>query len=558
MFHLIILFVPFVFLMAQEVNLAQEENIPLIPQESNSKQITLQWLEDKPRTITKDFFIYEYLQQDITADQALEALGQAKNVNTKLFTAFAKKFNHDETYFVAQCMQASTQKLIDQHPNCIEVGLSIFEATTLTYEQRELLIKKLNTNNQNLVKILKIMNSPIPFTKLISSSNDIFFTLFNNCGSQYREQHFNYNLPSRTLQRLQEDPRFEATINRIVLNDKLNKLQESLFDLKTQNYSHETLFFLALNALKHKDHTLALEYLEQSYKKAYYSMDKDKVRFWQYKISKQSEYLDDLLTSKDINIYTLYAHEVNNSKPENIFYSLQIPFKTSLYDVNDPFEYVQLIKDTKTDLSVEKHLKYQDLFSSEETLPYLAYVTTKFEKYLNSYFITPYEENYFKELQTDQKALMYAIARQESGFIPVSISSAYALGVMQIMPFLGKEIANKLNKPFQTRDLLDLKTNLEFANFHLQDLKSRLKHPLFIAYAYNAGEGFVNKHLFSQKYFSHDSYEPFMSMELIPYSETRKYGKKVLANYYIYYNYLNQEKQTFSSMLEKLLLPFPE
>jgi soluble lytic murein transglycosylase len=29
-------------------------------------------------------------------------------------------------------------------------------------------------------------------------------------------------------------------------------------------------------------------------------------------------------------------------------------------------------------------------------------------------------------------------------------------------------------------------------------------------------------------------------MEMLPYNETRKYGKKVLANYYVYANYLGE------------------
>ena len=38
-------------------------------------------------------------------------------------------------------------------------------------------------------------------------------------------------------------------------------------------------------------------------------------------------------------------------------------------------------------------------------------------------------------------------------------------------------------------------------------------------------------------------------MELIPYDETKKYGKKVLANYYVYQNYLNKNNKI---TLEKL------
>ena len=47
-------------------------------------QITQKWLDTKPRSIAKDFYIWRYLNQNITPDEAIWALGEARNVNTKL------------------------------------------------------------------------------------------------------------------------------------------------------------------------------------------------------------------------------------------------------------------------------------------------------------------------------------------------------------------------------------------------------------------------------------------------------------------------------------------
>ena len=71
-----------------------------------------------------------------------------------------------------------------------------------------------------------------------------------------------------------------------------------------------------------------------------------------------------------------------------------------------------------------------------------------------------------------------------------------------------------------------------------------MKHPLLIAYAYNGGIGFTRKMLKNglfSKNSKHKEYEPFISMELLPYDETRKYGKKVLANYYVYKNHIDKK-----------------
>ena len=40
-------------------------------------------------------------------------------------------------------------------------------------------------------------------------------------------------------------------------------------------------------------------------------------------------------------------------------------------------------------------------------------------------------------------------------------------------------------------------------------------------------------------------------MELLPYDETKKYGKKVLANYFVYNNYLNTNNKVKISTLIK-------
>ena len=43
-------------------------------------------------------------------------------------------------------------------------------------------------------------------------------------------------------------------------------------------------------------------------------------------------------------------------------------------------------------------------------------------------------------------------------------------------------------------------------------------------------------------------------MELLPYDETKKYGKKVLANYFIYQNYLNKNNKVKFDILIKNII----
>jgi soluble lytic murein transglycosylase len=80
-------------------------------------------------------------------------------------------------------------------------------------------------------------------------------------------------------------------------------------------------------------------------------------------------------------------------------------------------------------------------------------------------------------------------------------------------------------------------------------LMSKLNdNPLFVSYAYNGGIGFTKRKVLNYFKFKGE-YEPFFSMEMVPYSESREYGKKVLTNYVIYKTLLG-EKTTLHEILK--------
>ena len=129
---------------------------------------------------------------------------------------------------------------------------------------------------------------------------------------------------------------------------------------------------------------------------------------------------------------------------------------------------------------------------------------------------------------------------------------------MQIMPFLSNNISKELNENYNVYEQFIPDINIRYGNYHLDTLSKQFNNnPLFIAYAYNGGAGYtrsqLKKGLFSKK----NRFEPFLSMELISFNETRDYGKKVLANYYIYNNYLNSENPVrLSTIFRSLIAPY--
>jgi soluble lytic murein transglycosylase len=448
--------------------------------------ITKKWLDTKPRSIAKDFYIWRYLDQNITPDEAIDILGEVKNVNKKILKRYAKKLKHKETSKVIQCINMNPQDLIKENSSCIENGMTIYKATKLSHKQLDIIISKIKNIYPNSAKRFEILNSKKPFEMLLKSSTKDFFAIFNNCGSNFRAKYFNHILPLNVINKLKLNKEFTQTIKLIVTNKKLTKLQQSLLNINPKGLTHEATFFLAINAIKYNKTNIALKYLNISYKNAYFQDDKDKTLFWQYKLTNNKKYLKLLSQSLETNLYSLLAFEQLNIKPKNANYSM--PYK-----------------------------------------------------------------NIINKLPTKRQALIYAIARQESRFNAKAISPAYALGIMQIMPFLSKAIAKELNEFYDIDKQFEPKTNIKYGNYHISFLEKKLKSPLFIAYGYNAGIGFVKK-IFKSNLFNYGTYEPFLSIETLPYSETRKYGKKVLRNYIIYYNKLHpKNKITLNNILNKTI-----
>lgn len=503
-------------------------------------KITLEWLKSKPKTIARDFYINQYLNQDINSNQALEALALVNYPNNKILNSFSKNYDDKDYKYYIKCTKEKTKDLINNEDFCIEAGLSIYESTKLNNQIINKLIKKLQPEYDSFSKSLEIVASSTPFLSLLKAENKTFYSVFNNCGTNYRSLHFNNYIPKAKLQELRKDKdNFSIAVKLIVTNIHMAKAQASLLNITPENLDFKTSFLLAINAIRHKKDDIAKIYLNYAYSKAYYKMDKDNVLFWEYQITQDKDTLEMLSNSWDINLYSLYASQKLSKKQKNIFFELKPQEQNkNNFNISNPFDWIKVLNDTKK-IDEIKINKYEKLFSTTQTQPHLAFLEEKYSGYKDSYFITPYYE-YIKSYKKDRQALIYSIGRQESRFIPSSISSSYAMGIMQIMPFLSKALAKQLNEKYDIYQQLEPYTNIKYANHHLNYLENKLKHPLLIAYAYNGGIGFTLRTL-KKGLFRHYRFEPYLSMELIPYEESKQYGKKVLTNYFFYQNYLNKQ-----------------
>jgi peptidoglycan lytic transglycosylase len=143
---------------------------------------------------------------------------------------------------------------------------------------------------------------------------------------------------------------------------------------------------------------------------------------------------------------------------------------------------------------------------------------------------------------TVDRALIYAVMRQESAFRTQARSRVGARGLMQLMPRTASIVARdrRLRWRRGRNRLFDPALNISLGQKYLNFLLSQEIINGNIIYAvagYNAGPGAVEKWHTNVDHRN----DPLLFLESIPYRETRDYVMRVLANLWAYRERLQQE-----------------
>ncbi len=144
------------------------------------------------------------------------------------------------------------------------------------------------------------------------------------------------------------------------------------------------------------------------------------------------------------------------------------------------------------------------------------------------------------------RALVFAVARQESRFRTDAVSPSGARGVMQLLPTTAAWISGNASLNTTPEDLYDPAYNLHVGQLYLRHLMETVtpRQDLIRTVAsYNAGPGAFGRWT---KAFDQD--DVLMIIESLPSSETRDYVEKVMANYWIYRQILGQTTPTLDAM----------
>ncbi len=493
----------------------------------------------KEKGLAKDYYIYRLITE------GNYTIKQVEELNKDIFRRSPTMIKALNTIIKPElkptnCAKINAKNIVDANLTCQKALLKIPFMLKISKKDREKLAQKFDDINKTTARNLRILNSKnsaLKFDKFKDAR--AFIELFEASDKKHKEFRFNQKFSTEFINLLAKEQSFQKIINRVIIDKELPKFRANFLNIKDDLISDQIAYILGINAILLDSKETAFKFFKRAEDSFKNQGAKDAAIFWQYLITKNQILLEKLNKSSDINIYTLYANELTGKEIPAVFSPTPTKQKLEDYDIKDPFLWQKTFAIVK-EVNATKALEFAELFNTKETLGQHAYFMEKASGYKDHYFVMPFLEE-LGDMNATRKATIYAIGRQESRFIPSVISTSYALGMMQFMPFLANHIGKKelTIEGFDQDDMFDPRVALRFADHHLNYLESFLYHPLFVAYAYNGGIGFTKRMLQRGDLFNEGKFEPFLSLELVPYAESRHYGKKVLANYVIYSHLLN-------------------
>lgn len=508
----------------------------------SQEKIDLNFLKQKPVGIARDFYIWSFLQDPKTSlNDAIQAYQMVFRKNPKIEKLLAQKGYIHELPKDIRCKQLPIQELKNEDAECISFGIKLSHIPSISSIDAQKLTQKIENINPILAQEIAILQKKDILQASLKSQNaQIFSEIFYGLNQQQRVKWFDHQIDSKQFEILanQNHPNFNKMLQYLLLSDHFKHIKRSILQSQITQVDEKILLLLGIIHLKNKNKNQALHYFKLAFNEGKNPLTRDKALFWQYRISKDHNLLKQLAQSTQLNLYTIYATQTLKTKPRYTIISKLNNIKSSNanFNISDPFEW-QLLRENFLKIPTGDELKplLDQSLAHSNSQPHFAFMLNRIKKFRNNYFLMPYSQMLTWQ-NPHQKALTYAIAKQESHLIPALVSTSYALGMMQIMPFNLDPIAKALGKQkMRFDDLFKPEIALEFGRYYLKELEDEFKHPLFVAYAYNGGPGFWRRTLNKKTLFIKGrEYDPWLSLELIPYEESKNYGPLVLTNYVIY------------------------
>jgi soluble lytic murein transglycosylase len=166
-------------------------------------------------------------------------------------------------------------------------------------------------------------------------------------------------------------------------------------------------------------------------------------------------------------------------------------------------------------------------------------------QYWESLFPRPFWKDLkkFAEANELDPYLVASLIRQESEFNPGAVSRANALGLMQLLPSVGKSTARQLRvRGYSTNSLFVPSTNMQLGTKYFRMMVDKFGGQVEYALAaYNAGSNRVDDWMANGKYADIPEF-----VESIPFTETREYVQAIMRNAKVYKQLYPDERERAS------------
>ena len=323
-------------------------------------------------------------------------------------------------------------------------------------------------------------------------------------------------------------------------------LQTSFLDSPSQGIKHFSKLYDSTNS--NKIRSLAAYWMGKSYE----IFDKSQSKYW-YNKSAEENFNFYGQNSNLILENKIKFNNVVKKKPihiDHIFEILKIlknfNFEKKMY----PFikQAVMLCKD------IEERNYLYEVVSNMDNKSFIIKLGKDFSD-VPKKFLFPRINKSIPDKFKNKKdlTLIHSIIRQESAFMVDAKSHAGARGLMQLMPFTAKRVAQTLNVKYYRRALTkNPQYNILLGTTYINSLIKKFDGSLPLALAgYNAGPRRVE--IWIKRYGNplKNQVDMIDWIESIPIYETRNYVKKVISNYRVYKTLFDLEDKELFKIVEK-------
>jgi len=487
----------------------------------------------------------EYLEYAPIGKYSLLALDSLKPLNT-ILTDKDKEIIADSYYLNSKYEEAlKYYKETDFSKNWFKIA-KCYKTLNKKEDEKETIIKGFNLE-QSEVEEKDIDNAINRYIALIGGNKiQILQDLYNNNPHSYIYPTVIYNLAEAT-----------SSIRAIKLYEQIVKsypnsswASNSLWEILWYNYNQT-----------HWEKCIQLgEMHKAKYSK---SADAPRVAYWSARamlkekkkqIARETFYR--IIKDYPLSYYAfLSAKRLKHSKSDKIIIKKPLPE----FDINSINKFI--FKDDKTLLYLADNDDFETIDELKINDEYVkAWVMFKKGNYPNS--INTAKNEYLKKLKEDEEFkasysdkelkliypvlfneeineysqefkqspyLFLSLIREESHFNKNAVSSAGAIGLVQLMP----ATANFIEGGALTGEIIK-QENVRIGLKYFKYLTEMFNGSEYLAIlSYNAGPGNIKKWL-NNPFIKSNEIDEFV--ENIPYLETKNYIKKILSSYWIYYN----------------------